>query len=233
MTLDYRQMEATHLRSGATAQVVDFRHIDEDRDPLPIRPLRDSHGNAMNMSRRQLRKRLHRRRREHPYATKPPPEAALVMKPIEEWDAEELARGRPRDKTGRFSGKGPAWLTREVHEESMSRFRTLVKNRANESTIEALKVIDMIMTNNKKDRRGRPLVTASTKLDAAKFLIEHVIGKPTQHTETDISVRLQGILASAVITPGTYVVPSRPDAKALMPHADIVDAEVIDDGEDD
>lgn len=214
------------LEEGCTPRIVDFALVNIDRDPLPIRPMRDAHGNVLSMTRKQLRKRLQRHHR--PYANKPPEEAKHLYKPIEQWDAEELARGRPRAANGTFAGRRPAWITREVHEEAMSRFRTLVKDKANEATIEALEVVKMVMTNEKKDRRGRPLVNASTKLDAAKFLIEHVIGKPTQHTETDISVRLQGILASAIVTPGSYTLPAEPDAKALMP-AEIIDVEAWED----
>lgn len=220
------------VQDEGTTQVVDFRLIDTQRDPLPMRPMRDSHGNLLIMSRKTLKSRMRRKLAQKRYARKVPPEFEKIYKPIEEWDAQELARGRPRASDGTFKGKAPAWITREVHEESMTRFRQLVRDGANGATLDAIEIIQKILNDNRKDRRGRPVVPASTKLDAAKFLVEHVLGKPTQRTETDISVKLQGILASAVITPGTYKLPAGHDTKALTSPRDIIDVEVYDDDDE-
>src|SRR5262245_65166262 len=105
----------------------------------------------------------------------------------------------------------------------MTRFRQIIRDGMNTETNTALEVIHMILTDNSRDDKGKPLVPPSTKLDAAKFLVEHVLGKPKQHIETDISVRLQGILASAIITPGEL--PAYPDAKALTSPRTFEDAE--------
>lgn len=124
-----------------------------------------------------------------------------LYKPLEEWDAEELARGRPRAKDGSFKGKAPAFIDRALHEQIVRRFEEVVRTKMNESTVDALKYLNQVLANEEVDDRGRPVVSASTKLDATKFLIEHVIGKPKQRTETDISVKLQGILAHAMVNP--------------------------------
>lgn len=65
----------------------------------------------------------------------------------------------------------------------------------------ALAVIEEIMTSDAEDDRGRPVVPASVKLDAAKWTVEHLIGKATQPVDVDISVRLQGILANVMVSP--------------------------------
>ena len=59
-----------------------------------------------------------------------------------------------------------------------------------------------IINSDEVDRRGRPLVPMSVKLDAAKFAWEVVHGKPTARQELDISVKLQGILSDALVQPG-------------------------------
>lgn len=124
-----------------------------------------------------------------------------LYKPLEEWDAEELARGRPRAKDGSFKGKAPAFIDRALHEQIVRRFEEVVRFKMNERTVDALEFLNTVLANEEVDDRGRPVVSASTKLDATKFLIEHVIGKPKQRTETDISVKLQGILAHAMVNP--------------------------------
>lgn len=124
-----------------------------------------------------------------------------LWKPIEEWDHEELARGRPRDKAGGFRGRPPDWVTRAVHEQIVKQFETIVKTEMNVHTVKALTVLEHILDDESTDAKGRPLVNASTKLDAAKFLVEHILGKPKQRMETDISVKLQGLLGVAMVNP--------------------------------
>ena len=197
----------------ATKMPVDFRLVDDDRDPLPIRPIRARHGDKpQSTSRKQMRARL---RRQHKKGKKDSAEAKRLYKPIEQWDAEELARGRPRDKNGTFGGRPPLWITREIHEESMTRFRQIIRDGLNANANTALSTIGWILACDELDEKGRPVVSPSTKLDAAKFLFEQVVGKPKQLQEMDISVKLQGILASAVVTPGSYVMPAIPQAREL------------------
>jgi hypothetical protein len=141
------------------------------------------------------------RRRMRKYKMASEKDLALVYKPVEEWDAEELARGRPRAQDGSFRGKAPPFVDRALHEEIVKKFETVVKSEMNGHTVKALTMMGIILDDDSVDNRGRPIVSASTKLDASKFLIEHVLGKPKQHTQSDISVKLQGILATAMVNP--------------------------------
>lgn len=127
---------------------------------------------------------------------------ALLGKPIEQWDIEELARGRPRDKNGNFSGQAPKWITREMHEQSIEMFKKLIRTDMQSLSVRALEVLGDIMDNEDEDDKGKLVVPAATKVDVAKFLIEHLIGKPTQPIEADVSIRLQGILANVMVQPG-------------------------------
>lgn len=205
----------------ATVRELDFSLVDDDRTPLPTRPIRGKKGDARSMTPKQLRARARRSKRGARSE-----EFQILHKPLEDWDAEELARGRPRDKNGNFAGRPPKWLTRELHEESMTRFKQIVKDGLNAETNTALTVVHSILTNDDYDDKGKAVVPPSTKLDAAKFLIEHAVGKPTQRQETDISVKLQGILATSIITPDHL--PALPGAKELAsPRSedDFIDAE--------
>lgn len=125
----------------------------------------------------------------------------LYKKPIDEWDLDELAQGRPRNAKGHFKGPKPGWITSAVHEESMAKYTAAVKGSMRATTVDALDILKQLINDDNVDDKGKPLVGASVKLDAAKFLIEHVVGKPTQRIESDVSVKLQSILGSVMVNP--------------------------------
>lgn len=202
-------------------------------------PPRTKLGTPYSMNPKQIRARMRRKKRVSLA------EWEELYKPIDEWDSEELARGRPRDKNGQFKGRKPQWVTREIHEEAMNRFRMIVEGDMRAHTVTALDVVDSIMRNDDVDEKGRPFVPAGTKLDAAKFLIEHVVGKPKVRSEVDISVKLQGMLATAIVGPGSadedrmqqVAVSEYEKAFGELPSAGeyngVIDADVIDEDDDD
>lgn len=124
-----------------------------------------------------------------------------LYKPLDEWDPEELARGRPRNADGSFRGRPPKFVTRELHERAMERFKTLIRDDMNAQSMTALRTIQMVLESEEVDGKGKPIVSATAKMDAAKFLIEHVVGKPKQPVQQDISVKLQGILGAVMMNP--------------------------------
>lgn len=124
---------------------------------------------------------------------------AQLYKPVEEWDEEELARGRPRDAGGGFRGPAPKWISTAVHEEAMKRFKDISHGEQRATVPLALGTIRTILTNEDLDDKGRPVVPWGVKADVAKWSIEHLLGKPTQRTEVDISVKLQGVLANVMV----------------------------------
>jgi hypothetical protein len=132
----------------------------------------------------------------------PEDKMALLTKPIEEWDLEELARGRPKDKNGQFRGGAPKWITREIHEKALEAFKSKVRSDMRSLTVKSLDVLEEMLDSDEVDDKGKPLVPAGTKVDIAKFLIEHLIGKPTQPIQADISLKLQGILGAVLVQPG-------------------------------
>lgn len=181
---------------SATPVELDLTIVNYDRDPRPIRPRHHKTGKALSTSRKQARARARRQMRRKGIS-----DFEDLYKPIEEWDAEELARGRPKNKNGDFRGRTPTFITRELHEEAMSRFRQFIRDGMNVNTNIAIKTIEDILESKDVDENGKPVVTAATKLEAAKYLIDHLLGKPKQRVETDISVKLQGLLATVMVTP--------------------------------
>lgn len=197
----------------AKRTIMDFTDVDG--------PPKFNNGKEKSLTKKQIRARARR------HAKISEAEFNLLYKPIEEWDEEELARGRPRAADGTFRGQAPNWITRELHEQAMARFKGIVEGRMRQETVNALDVVRRILENDDLDDRGRPAVSASTKLDAAKFLLEHAVGKPTQRVEQDISVRLQGLLAMATAGPVNGGVETFALAEGMEDEDDFIEGEVV------
>jgi hypothetical protein len=90
----------------------------------------------------------------------------------------------------------------------MENFKTMVRSEMNGSTVDALLVLTNLLNNDEIDHKGRPVVTASTKADVAKWMVEHVLGKAVQPTTTDISAKLQLILGAAMVNPSEVEMPA-------------------------
>lgn len=189
---------------------------------------------------KQIRARARRKQKRIEMMTEA--EFNARWKPVEEWDLQELAKGRPRDANGRFRGTTPKYLSKEVHEKAMERFKHAIKTEMNGHTPSALDAINKILNNDDVDEKGKAIVPASTKLEAAKFLLEHVVGKPTQRVEQDISVKLQALLGTVMVNPAQalnaapgdmpYTVGHLPGVTMPMATADdIIDVEEEYDGD--
>lgn len=164
--------------------------------------IRELIGRDLKMTRKQIRARA--RRRQRMVAA----DEEAMQKPIEEWDLEELARGRAKNSRGNFSGAGSGYLSRGLHEKITRQFVIRAKGELQSHAVLALKVLENILDNDDTDEDGKPVISPSVKLETAKFTLEHVLGKPTQRVEQDISVRLQGILSMATGSPAANVIPS-------------------------
>lgn len=206
---ELKTMQSKDCKVGkyATPLTLDFTNVfdtpDEPSGHCPVPPKRklDHDGNLVTPARVRARVQRKRRKGDTSLTTTEAEVLYADKKPIELWDTEELARGRPRNKNGTFSGPKPKWVSMDMHEEAVDRFARVIKTDMGVATIEAMEQLNNILKNEETDYRGKPLVSASTKLDAAKFLIEHIVGKPKQHIEQDVSVKLQAILGSVIVNP--------------------------------
>lgn len=207
----------------ATVHEVDMSLDDEGNPPVKRKRGRP----AKSTDPKQIRARARRKQLKADEAL------ALLHKPIEEWDDEELARGRPRAKDGTFKGKTPQWINRKVHEEAVRRFQQVVRNDMNVHTIAGLKVLGQLLEDEECDANGKPIVPPSVKAGVAQFLVEHVIGKPTARVEQDISVRLQAVLGAAIINPDEAGNDGLPTAGFVGPGPGVIDVESWEDDDDD
>lgn len=198
MTIDFskaqsiRQHKSGRIRDRGNAS--DARPIDENGRLLTPKQIRAR-------ARRQASRKNGRGRKMTEV------EFEALYKPIEEWDLEELARGRPKGADGTFRGRKPGWITREVHERAMELFVENTRGEMGALTPDALDSLRWVLSSDEVDERGKPIVPASAKNQASMFILEHVVGKPKQHVQQDISVKLQGILGSVMVNPNEALAP--------------------------
>lgn len=131
----------------------------------------------------------------------------VSFKPVKDWDMEELSRGRPRHQDGSFRGHKPTWVTQEIHQEALDRLKDGIRTGLRTHAVRAIEVLGEMLDSQAEDHRGRPLVPAAAKIDVAKFLVEHLVGKPVQPIQNDISIKLQGVLAAVLVQPDYEIDP--------------------------
>lgn len=124
-----------------------------------------------------------------------------AIKPIEEWDLEELARGRPRTPDGTFSSKRPTYIQPLVRREVARRLPEVAKSKLQAHVSLAITTMASLLKDNECDESGRPIVPSSVKLEAAKYIIDQTIGKPTTSVRVDTGDQLRGLLAAALVNP--------------------------------
>lgn len=125
----------------------------------------------------------------------------LYGKPVEEWDLEELARGRPRHPSGGFRGPRPKWITSTVLAEAQRRLKERAFEDLSANVDDAVKVLAELMQNNDTNDFGDFMVPAKVKLDAATFIVEQVVGKAKSQVEIGANDSLKSILATVMVNP--------------------------------
>jgi hypothetical protein len=185
------ERDGVEVIGRAYAQIIDFSIVDGTLT---------RQGKPGSMQSKQLRARARRKARRGENTTA---EVTLLYgRSVDQWDIEELAKGMPRRADGTWPSTKPAWLTRALEEEASKRFRDMMVGKINMTSVEAINLIQSLMRNNRRDAKGKPVVPPSTKAELAKWVLEHVVGKPTQRVEAEVGVKLQGVLAHAIVMPG-------------------------------
>jgi hypothetical protein len=137
-------------------------------------------------------------------------------KPIDEWDLDELAHGKPRNEDGRFSGGRPKWITPIIEEEVRRRLRHETLLKFDRQAASAVKVLADFLMNDEEPQ---------LRFKAAQLILEYVVGKPEQKLNVNGNLQLQSMLA------GALVLPSGEDAHPMILPGEFTEEEPDDDGE--
>lgn len=125
--------------------------------------------------------------------------AILYQKPIEDWDMEELARGRPRNAAGTFAGRPPSWITPTIQKEAKRRLLDETFGNLAGHVDTAIKAIVKLIESEEVDEKGRPIVDARTQLAASMFVVENIIGKPKAIVEVQADDFTRQAIAAAIV----------------------------------
>lgn len=139
-------------------------------------------------------------------------------KPIEQWDDDEIYRGRVRNDDGTYPrGPRPSWLTPTLQAERQRRLRQLMADDLGTFAADALRTIHSVMTDDSRDETGKPNVPASVRVDAGKYLVDQFMGKATATVDVHAGNQLAELLADVMVNP---------DGE---PSHQVINGEVVDD----
>lgn len=105
---------------------------------------------------------------------------------IEDLDIEELARGQLKDKNGRFTGRPPKFLPRQI----VDKMRTEHHRRVNAVLEESLSDVVKVMRGVAKDRKADPAV----RLKAAIYIYERFMGKVPDKIDVTKGAKVETIV---------------------------------------
>jgi len=138
-----------------------------------------------------------------------------ALKPLDQWDLEELAHGRPRNKRGGFTGGKPKWLTGKIQEEIQRRLKKRAFDELAALLPAATKVLaDTLMSPESNER---------LRFEAARLIFAYAIGLPKQTIDLE-STAIEAMLAAALVLPSG-------EAAHPVKHP-VIDGQVDDDDED-
>lgn len=86
---------------------------------------------------------------------------------------------------------------------------------------DALRTIHSVMTDDRMDEFGKPLVSASVKLDAGKYLVDQFMGKATATVDVHNADALTELMTGILVNDDG------------QPSHGIIDADVVDDDHED
>lgn len=122
-----------------------------------------------------------------------------MIKPVEEWDWEELQRGYPKSESGKF-GPMPRWAPLfRSEEEVQRRLKKLTASHLRAHAGEAVRVLVDLMKDDGLDLDGKPTTPASVRLKAAELVLSHTIGLPTKFVEVEAGDALSTMLAACMV----------------------------------
>lgn len=113
---------------------------------------------------------------------------------VSELDDEELARGYPRDKNGKFSGRPPTMVPRAMQDEMMKRLLGRGSEVFKEAYIDSMKTFATIAAD--------PNADPNVRLKAAQYVIERLTGKTPEVIHVAAEDPVETLFKSILADPG-------------------------------
>lgn len=94
---------------------------------------------------------------------------------VNDLDDEELARGYPKDKNGRFTGRPPRMIPMALHQRIQKEFFARIEEKMRDALPDAVAMLAQLATS--------PAAEDKDKLKAIDMLMNRVMGKPPERVE--------------------------------------------------
>jgi hypothetical protein len=117
----------------------------------------------------------------------------MYGKPVSEWDFQELQAGQPRNEYGEIvprMGPVPAWITPAIMAEAQKRLKLMTRDRMGHYAGAAIGVMAKLMKSSRSDL---------VKFQAAKYILDQIVGMPTQRVEVDGEVNVATFMAEFIV----------------------------------
>lgn len=132
---------------------------------------------------------------------------------VEDLDDEELAKGYPRDKNGKFSGRPPKMVPRVMQDEMTRRLMQRGQEMLKDNYLKAMETLTGIATDTNVD----PNIRART----AQYVIERLAGKTPERlhiaSEDPVETLFKQILADPGGALDVQAPPKEPSKEELTP----------------
>lgn len=118
---------------------------------------------------------------------------------VEEWDDEELEHGRPRDKTGKFTGADPVIVPKACYDEMVRRVLIKANTMMRENLLGAIQMLTDII----KD----PYSENKDKIKAIDMIMNRVMGKTPEKIEVSAhKEQWQTAIEGSIVSIGSGVI---------------------------
>jgi hypothetical protein len=114
----------------------------------------------------------------------------LYQKPVEEWDFEELQRGRPRKPNGKFPRNREDWITPVMRLEAQRRLQECTHEELGRYAGSAIEVMVDLMQNARVE---------IVRYNAAKYVLDQIVGMPTARVHVEANVKFDNMLADVIV----------------------------------
>jgi hypothetical protein len=146
---------------------------------------------------------------------------------VETLDAEELVRGKLKDKNGDFAGRNPSWVPREFHRACIRELMRRGQKLWQGNYLQAIEAMTQIAIGKGVGTQATP----GERIKAAQFVIERIEGKIPERVQVVEDSPWQVIIEDIVAEVPDAVQADAVQLKEIagFPQGEVVDGEIVPD----
>jgi hypothetical protein len=115
--------------------------------------------------------------------------------PLDDWDDDELIKGKRKDRDGKFRGRPPKLVPSNLHRELTRRRFSRAYDLLTDSLVDAAQMLRSIVNDPETD--------AGDRIRAAEVIFDRILGRPKEQVaidfQSDGGSRFQQLLMKAIV----------------------------------